>query len=191
MIRIKKGHGELMPDLDEQDDSLVATGEPKVVIEPKADEPQKLQMTAEELDAIKAQAVADAQAENEERIRREEAERNGNFKLLAEQAQEELRQTNLTLWRTKALNKHKLPDSMAQALVGDTEKEIMACAKKLKEDFDVEVEARLLANGERFTPPDPQGRTNPLDSREQNLDSIVKTRIGNALGVGQVRQIRH
>jgi len=181
-------------ELDEQGNKLVATTEPKVntpAPQEPASEPKKLQLTLEELDAIKQEAVAAAQQENEERIRREEDEKNGNYKLLAEQAQEELRQTNLKLWRTKALNKYSLPESLSLALVGESEKDIMSCARKLKEDFDEEVTSRLRAEGERITPPDPQGRTNPVNNKGQNADARIKSNLAASLGIGRVQSIRH
>jgi len=159
------------------------------VKEPTDDQTKKIELTAEQLDEIKAEAVASAKAEQEERIRREEAERQGNFELIAKQAQDELKEVNLALWRTKALNKFKLPDSLIQALVGETEKEIMSSAKKLKEDFDAEVQARVLSEGEKLTPPDPQGKNNPINNR-QDTDALVRTNMSAALGIGKVH-VRH
>lgn len=144
---------------------------------------KKLELTPEELDAIKAEAVAQAQEEHAERIRREEAERQGNYKALFEQAEADKKEANLQLWRQKALNKFKLSEDLEDMLTGETEEELMKAAKKLHTTITREVEAKLKA--ETVAPPDP-GRTDPPRQRTANSDETVRRTMKTALNIGRV-----
>jgi hypothetical protein len=190
--QLKKGQKVIMPDLDDKNDTKVAatdgnsdgaTPVAKVVKPKPTEEPKKLELTQEELDDIKREAVASAQAEQEERIRREEAERQGNYKALFEQAEAEKKEANLQLWRQKALNKYKLSEDLEDSLIGDTEEDLMKIAKKLRSNIDREVEAKLKA--ETTSPPDP-GRINPPRQKPVNEDEVTRRTLKNALAIGRV-----
>jgi hypothetical protein len=188
----EEGTNEFMSKLDENGNEIVASTEDELehaaaVVNPPVVEPvttiKKLELTPEELDEIKREAVASAQAEQEERIRREEAERQGNYKALFEQAEADRKEANLQLWRQKALNKFKLSEDLESTLVGDTEEELMKVAKKLRASIDREVEAKLQA--ETVPPPDP-GRVTPPRQRNQNAEDRVRQNIKTALNIGRV-----
>jgi hypothetical protein len=150
-----------------------------------------IKLTPAELDAKIQAAVATSRQEEEERIRREEAERNGEYQVIAEQAQAELRKTNLALWRTKALNKFKLADTFYDALHGETEEEILQSAKKFSKFLEDEVKARVELIGDTTTPNPSLGKTRPITQKGENQDANISNSLRAALGIGQIKQIRH
>lgn len=153
----------------------------------KAVEPEKLSMTPEELDALVAKAVADNQAAQEEKIRKEEAERQGNYKVLFEDAEKARYKAERHLWVNQALTKYKLTFTLFDAVTGNTEDEIMKSAKKLHESIEAEIEARkLVLEGQVITPDG--GRNKPQQPKPKLTgDESTRYTIARALGLGRVQ----
>jgi hypothetical protein len=174
-----------MPDLDDNNEDGTDVKDALVPAPPLTPVPvtKKLELTPEELDAKIADAVAERERQNEERIRREEAESQGNYKILFEEAEADKKQANLELWRHRALNKFKLSEDLEDTLVGETEEELMKAAKKLRSSIDKEVENKLRA--ETPTPPDP-GKTNPPRQRTANAEDTIRRNMRAGLGIGRV-----
>jgi hypothetical protein len=175
------------PKLDESTEPKVAQ-KPEPTL-PVTEKPKKLQLSPEELDDIKAKAVAEAREKDEESRRLAEAEEQGNYKQLLEDKDAELRKTNLALWRTKALNKFGLNEKLFDALTGDTEKAIMDSAKMLKAHIDSEVEAQLVLKRDGITSPKTEGRNIP--PREQKVNGMAKSRsqLKQVLGLGNTKAV--
>lgn len=163
-----------------------ASVEPQVTTKPKADEPEKLTLTRAELDAQIAAGVAQAREAEAEQERIAQAEKDNNYKVLLEEARANELKANQTLWRTQALNKYKLSESLVTLLVGETKETIMASAKKLRESMDEEVKARLEAGNEETAPHDP-GKTIPPKQQKANLDAQIGANMRKALGIGKIQ----
>ena len=146
-------------------------------------------VTDEDFDAEVERRVAAKRAEEAEKIRAQEAEAQGNYQQLYEDAKKQAEHANLALWRTRALSKHGLADTFFDALVGTTEEEIMASAKKLAKTISDEVAARLEAEKERNTPPAPPagGRSTPPRGKALSTKEATRAVLKTTLGLGEIR----
>ena len=142
-----------------------------------ANEPAKLQMTEDELQAKIAEATSKAIAEREAQLAKEAelkaAEEQGNYKKLYEEEEKKRKRAELAQFRSEAINKFKLSEKAFDYLNGETKDEIFAAAKQIRKMVDEAVEEAKKLEVESGLPhSDSTRRTAPRTSDDATKKTV-------------------
>lgn len=180
-----------MPDIENKDgegtdnsgggDKPVA---PVTPTPPVAVTAKKIELTEEELNERIQSGIRAAQEAAEAEAQRKAAIESGQIQKVLDDTEAKLHKTQLALWRSRALAKHKLADVWFDALNGENEKDIEDAAKALKKRLDDEFESRKRVLDETpGTPPNLGGKPKS-SSKPQDGETTTRKNIEGAFNIG-------
>ena len=141
----------------------------------EAEQAHKIELTETELSARIESAIKDRETRAAEQARLDEAQKQGDYKVLLDEANARAHKAELSAWRGKAIAKYKLSEKCFDFLSGDTEDEIMKDAKVLRSMLDEEVKEQEEFARVNHLPRD-DGRRK--DAPNAEADAVKRTYAG-------------